>query len=555
MLELLAMFFIGLAWLVPNHYPPWASFYNENCAAAGLLLLVAVTARQWRHVSSPNAAWVVVAVAAIPIVQWAFGLLAFSGDAWISSLYVLGLAAAIATGSAWAGQGGARNAAALLSGATLLASLISCVLALTQGLEVVGPSIYIVDSLPGERPYANLAQPNNLATLIGMGVVGVLLLREQGRLGAWAAAALMIVLLLGAGLTQSRTAMFFGPVIVAGLMMARRRSVQLKTATWSACLATACHWLVTWAWPAIQGALLLQAPPLLNERTPGGGRLEVWPALLDSVSLAPWSGHGWLQVGAAVLAVSDQLSAAGGIWLHGHNLFLELLIWCGYPLGLALIALILYWFVSRARRVATVEAMSGMLVVAVFGVHTMLELPHHYAYFLIPVGLWIGQVEFARGAPGNVAPGWGVAPAAFALVLLSLIWRDYRALEEDFRLVRFENLRIGTPQEGQRSPEAPVMSSLTGFLRFARTTPVAGMSPAELASLEAVARRYPYAPSLARLASAWALNGRLDDARQLFTKIRQIHGDGMYLKLRLDLRERVAEGQAGLSALEQSLPD
>ena len=38
---------------------------------------------------------------------------------------------------------------------------------------------------------------------------------------------------------------------------------------------------------------------------------------------------------------------------------------------------------------------------------------------------------------------WLAAPAIAASVLLAGIWRDYRAVEDDFRLMRFEHLRIG----------------------------------------------------------------------------------------------------------------
>ena len=41
LLEAVAACAASLAWLIPNHYPPWASFYNE---AAMLLALAAFTA-------------------------------------------------------------------------------------------------------------------------------------------------------------------------------------------------------------------------------------------------------------------------------------------------------------------------------------------------------------------------------------------------------------------------------------------------------------------------------------------------------------------------------
>ena len=48
---------------------------------------------------------------------------------------------------------------------------------------------------------------------------------------------------------------------------------------------------------------------------------------------------------------------------------------------------------SRAWRIGSVESAAGMLVIGFIGVHSLVELPHHYLYFLIPAGLWAGIVE------------------------------------------------------------------------------------------------------------------------------------------------------------------
>ena len=51
----------------------------------------------WLYVLPPS-----LAVPLVPWAQWAFGVVHFAGDAWITTLYALGLAAAISTGYRWA---------------------------------------------------------------------------------------------------------------------------------------------------------------------------------------------------------------------------------------------------------------------------------------------------------------------------------------------------------------------------------------------------------------------------------------------------------------------
>src|SRR4051795_189583 len=78
-----------LAWLIPNHYPPWTSFYNESASA---IALVALTVSVWcsgRPGGVPRAAWFMVGVAAIPWLQYAAGLLQYSGDAFIASAFLM----------------------------------------------------------------------------------------------------------------------------------------------------------------------------------------------------------------------------------------------------------------------------------------------------------------------------------------------------------------------------------------------------------------------------------------------------------------------------------
>jgi hypothetical protein len=552
MFQLLGLLCLGMAWLVPNHYPPWSSFYNDSTAAVGLIFLTVGVWPQLRERGSPAAAWIVIGVAAIPLLQWELGWLIFSGDAIVSTLYLAGLGVAIAVGHAWARRDH-RDVAIMLSWTTVLAAMASSALALSQGLQIGRFGIWALDAMPGMRAYANLGQPNNLATLIGLGAVGLLLLREQGRIGMRASVLTLLLLVIAGGMTQSRTALLFGPVVLVIVLWARHRGVRLQVRSRTIAIATVGHWVTTWAWPLLQaqlGLTLTDRASALGLYTP---RLAVWRILFDALADSPWRGFGWLQTGAAQLAAADRHPPVGEMWLQGHNLFVDLLIWCGYPLGLALCGLLLYWFLSRLWRVNTLQALVGMLSIGVLGTHAMLELPHHYAYFLIPLGLWIGQVEHAEAALTPVKTRWTLAPATVALCLLAGVWWNYPAVEEDFRLVRFESFNIGSLRAEQPAPDAPFLSSLTAFLRFARTTAAPGMSRAQLDQMSHVVNRYPYASSMARYARALALNDRTEEAEQIFRKIRYIHGAALYRNLSRDLSDRIDQGETQLKPLAQRL--
>ena len=555
MIERLAFALLGLAWLVPNHYTPWSSFYNEAVAVVGLALL-ALPLRSAKPVSAPVAAWFIFAASGIVLVQWAVGQIAYAGDAWVSILYLAAFATAVIVGHHRATIS-ADGLAQGLSLTLLVGGLISAVLALTQALDLRDFGDW-VENAPSFRPFANLGQPNNLATLLGLAALGLLLLYERRRVSPWTCAALLVPLVLAGALTQSRTALLFGPLVCLGLFLAKRRGLPMKTSPRIVVGLFVVQWLFAAFWPSIHDTLLLAADvqQSLAQRGLESRRFQMWPLLFDALMGSPWFGFGWLQIGAAQLSVANSHAPTGELWMHGHNLFVDLLVWCGFPLGLFLCFAVSYWFCSRWRKVQSVEATVGMLSVTIFGLHSMLELPHHYLYFLVPIGLWIGQIERWTNAPVVGGSRWSLVPQVLVVVLGLGIAKDYMAVEEDFRLVRFENLKIGPANQQQSAPNALMLSGLTSFLRFARTEPVRGLTRAQLDSMEANVRRYPYSSSLYRLGIALALNGRVEEAKERLVSVRHIFGEATYRGVRASLQSRIDLGDAPeLVRLQSSLPD
>jgi uncharacterized membrane protein len=180
LLELFGLILIGVAWLVTDHYLPWLCAYNDSVAAAALLCLLAPTvarARSPQPRQVPAVFWVLVAVACIPWLQWAGGRLAFFDDAMLGSVYVLGLALAVLCGFEWARRDG-PGSAIRMANVLLVGAAVSAVIALMQALELGTLGIWTLPLNPGGRAGANLAQPNNLATLLGLGALALLLLRK-----------------------------------------------------------------------------------------------------------------------------------------------------------------------------------------------------------------------------------------------------------------------------------------------------------------------------------------------------------------------------------------
>ncbi len=551
-LQALAAAALCLAWLLPNHYPPWNSFQSESVVAIGLLLFAFGTLGKRRQAGAPPTAWVVMVVAAIPPLQRAAGQLAFSGDAFVSSLYLLGLATAVCVGFT-AASSRAVGFSALLATATLAAALASSTITAAQCLDIQGGT-WRADIAFGSRGIGNLGQPNNLATLIGLGATGLWLLYEQHRVRSAPAIAALSMLLIGSTLTQSRTALLFGPALLLLRLAIRQRTTPWRVPPGIVIGAIAVQWVLALSWPTVRHVTGLDAPDSLSQIVLQSGRTAVWPVLIDGALQKPWFGYGWLQTGAAQLAVAERHPQVDELFLQAHNIFLDLVIWCGVPLGLLLSALIVVWFVNRVRDTVDREAAIGLMGIALFGVHSLLEFPQQYAYFLLPIGLWVGVIEARRGAP-TIGSHWmpkALAVGAAALAI-AVAW-DYPAVEEDFRLVRFETLSIGPLRATQPAPDAPFLSSLTAYTRFIRTPITANMPAGTFAHMDAVVRRYPYSTVLYRYAKGLALNGQLPLALQMMTKLRHIHGEPRYQRLRATLHEEIVGGDKGLATFAAALP-
>ncbi len=92
-------------------------------------------------------------------------------------------------------------AAVLLVAAAAVSSQIAVLQWLQLELDI---GLYAVALGPNMRPYANLAQPNQLATLLVMGTVMAYLLYQRRLLKPWQFAVLGLHLSIGLVLTESR---------------------------------------------------------------------------------------------------------------------------------------------------------------------------------------------------------------------------------------------------------------------------------------------------------------------------------------------------------------
>lgn len=508
---------LSLTWLIPNHFRPWTGFHADAWLA-GVTLIGALSVI-WRVrgcVSWTGLPCLTLALTLLPWLQYGCGLLPFAGQAWISSLYLSGLLLALLVGSRWE-RAHPGQLGQLLLLAVGLAGLASVGLQLYTWLGLNSGELTEIWSmgLIGDRPYANLGQPNNLATLLMWGLLAVFWAYLRGVFGPVCTVLTAMFLLLGLALTQSRTGLVaFTAVQVA--IWYWRRLWPSRALPW----ISAGLYLFYWAFPVLlrwiyTGLLLGSDISLLRLPQQGEQRLSAWRLFLQASWERPWAGYGWSDVRSAQVDVARQFPSLGITFAQSHNLFLDLVLWTGWPIGLLLSGLLLRWLYRRWRAIRAPDEALLFMLLGVIGIHAMLELPLHYAYFLIPTGLIAGILDARLGARvlwhaprGSMAALWlGVA------LTLGLVARDYLRVEQDYTALRFSRAHIGKPLlASEFAPDVLLLTQLSEFLQTGSIDARAGMTTAELDRLQTVAKIYPSHDTIDRLARALALNDRPQEA-------------------------------------------
>jgi O-antigen ligase len=528
MLLQVGLLLLGLAFLMPGHFMPWVTFQSQAIAAlaAGLVALGAAwTARQaGKGLAWPGLAGLALLTACLPPVQWLAGQVSFLSDAVLPALYLLAFALCLVAGAALAAWDRQRWLDGLFTALTV-AAMVSVALALVQWTRLGISAVWIAELPPGARPFANLAQPNHLATLLGLGLIGCLRAYERRVFGGWVVALMVAWLLFGLVMTQSRTGWLFLLALSVWFgLMRTRSSLRLRPApVWAGLVLFAAAVLI---WEPLNRALLLAVSAGMGDRMQAGPRTLLWQQFAEAALHAPWFGYGWNQVGLAQQMVAADMPSVGRMAQNAHNVVLDLALWGGIPLALIWLAAVGTWIARRVPACRDLDAWCALAAVGAILLHGMLEYPLDHAYFLLPLGLLMGSLEPAPAAVHRrLRPALTLAvPTLASLAMLGWIGSEYLRLEQANRDLRL--LLAGVGIDRVRSVPAPDVSLLDApreYHRFMHTQARAGMSVAELDWMRAVSQRNPFPPGMLRYALAAGLNGRPAEAGLTLRRLCAMH--------------------------------
>jgi O-antigen ligase len=528
---LLAAVFFHYAYLTAEHFQPWGAFYNDLgislsalCLGYALIFLNVSRGESW--VFRPKAT-VLFLLPCIPLLQYVGGLIYFSGDACLSALYLFSLASVYCLGLQFAALASARVLFHAFLVVLVSTGLFGSLVAICQWLHINPLGVWIMDIPPNGRIWGNMAQPNNFATYTSLSVCALYYWYQEKKVHTLLLLLMGLVLLFAIGLAQSRTSLLIFLLVLPWLWMHSRR--QKSGVHWGVPLVLLALFF-TWffSMPEVSKLLLLQDERLMI-RVPraNDARLAIWAQMLPATWQQPWLGWGWGQIMVAQMSVALNPHLAP-LLAHAHNIFLDLVLMNGWPIGVALCFLLLYWLYQRLR-FSYASGQHGAILammLAVF-VHSQLELPHHYAYFLFPLAFLAGVVDFSydKTQVRTLRHGNGLffIHLTAMLLVLGLIFSEYKKIEQAHLKSRFESAGFVGLQKSDPTNGVLILTQLRSFIQFSESHPRENMSEAELLHAQKVAARFGARPVLFRYAMMLGLNHRYEEARQVLMKLKKLH--------------------------------
>ncbi|MDH3287700.1 MAG: Wzy polymerase domain-containing protein [Betaproteobacteria bacterium] len=391
----------ALPFLQPYHRFPLTSFYSEWLAFA-LGLLAALLLLLLRRQSGQDAAFPAVAFAPLGLIlvlglQTALGRVPYAEQALIAALYLLWASLLLVLGRELGRELGLTAVADALAWFVLAGGLLSALAGLVQHYEISTPVDFLIARKGSAAVYGNLGQPNHYAAQLALALASVTYLYGRRQLGGLVAGGCIAVLLFMSALAGSRSPwLYFAAFTLLALLVRRFRGDDESRK-----LAFLAIWLLP-GFLIAQGAATLFVPAhglwvtsaqrVFEVASGIEARIQLWGDAWRMFLDAPILGSGWGQFSwhHFVNPALTGASAAPGVFNHAHNLALHLLAETGMIGALVIIGAAVIWLLDLRKETIDSRWWWLLSLLAVIGIHSMLEFPLWYAYFLGPAALLVG---------------------------------------------------------------------------------------------------------------------------------------------------------------------
>ncbi len=452
-----------LPFLFPYHYFPFLTFYNEWFAfAIGLAALGVMGLAPSRHaVPVPAMCLGLFAFTAVLALQVALGQVAYPLRSATGAIYSIWAALMVLLG-AWLGSElGEKTVSHSLQWWLAIAGTLVAASGFLQLYHTPLPAAIAMVAQPGKLMFGVIGQSNNFANYLGAALLSVAILHSRNVLGAAATGLMALLLSTGMALSGSRTSWGYMAInLVLIPLLLRRGSPEaagkvLRVAAF-AFTVFALVQVVNLYTDVLTGpegrtpsAGERLAKYLESENASGEGSIRIqlflyaWLMFLSNPILGAGFGeYGWR---AFELAAGLPGPVTAGLDRHSHNLFLQLLAETGIAGFVCIAAPLVAWLYRMPWRHLSPARCWALGVLAIMGLHSMVEFPLWHANFLGIFALLFGTTSpaFAALELNRLRRALFLTVVVAGGLAARSVWSDYRAFEEWFLKVEARAKRGG----------------------------------------------------------------------------------------------------------------
>lgn len=379
-------FILGI--LNPAFYLPWSGFISEYLIFWSLLFLLPLFFEN--STSIPKISLVFILMSLIPILQYSFGQIIYFDKAILSFIYIVSFWLAVIVGFNSAKR--YKSSLDYFFLTFIGCGVISSFIAISQWFNIDMSVDWVMST--SSRPSANMAQPNHLATFLLISLISCFYFYEKKKFNNIILLMPVLLFLSVIALTQSRTAWISLIFVYLYWIVAYKKGILTicpkKTSILLGYFIASAILL-----PIFKEKILKVETVTMTERVSSGyeyERIQIWLQAIEAIKQQPLWGYGWNQ---SSFAQYETIEHYFGHYLSSfHNIFLDVLIWCGIPLGFSIIVTCT-WLVLKIL-IQSLSATQIVLIsaVCVIIIHGLLEYPLSYSYFLLPIGFMLGYLFF-----------------------------------------------------------------------------------------------------------------------------------------------------------------
>jgi O-antigen ligase len=557
---------LSLPFLIPVHRMPIPSFYSEWIAVfLGMLAAVAILTSSLVKLNSVQIPYVVMlplATFCVVLLQASLGYFSYLSNAFLILMLLLWSAVLMTTVS---------NCLRLLSLECLTKKLalfivaggvINAVFGLLQFFHIAPYLPELISapmSVSSSGVYGNLAQQNHFATHLSLALAALFYLYLSRYVRGWQASLLAAVLLAGLFLSGSRSVFLY---LLCGVIFAMVGRERVSHPSFKRLLRLVglvlLMMLGAGALFASFGYELPQLQRYLYLSEAIGARAFLWRNAWTMFLNAPILGVGW---DAFAFQLIEQIGQRGqanawGVDQYAHNLLLQLLAVSGL-LGLFAFLLPAGFFLRRqGQQKLNNERRFFYTSLSILLIHSMLEQPLYYAYFLAFASCMLACLEtkFFSLKLSKLSARLCALGLVFVLLLGVKTLRDFWFIETNFYGDNAQTRQV--PAQELRALHAwSVFPSTIESLRPDIFVSHQASAAEKLNLNQRLMHFSPVAETGFRHAALLAEDGKIDDAKLRFrtTALAYPEQVNMYLQRFKILGQREPGKYAALAAYAETI--